>query len=179
MRVPAVLVVSENFKVLIGIGLTWACVFIFFNGMTHASLDGWAFVFPVFQPTNLLVLISAPVAQSAFYILARKTSWLLNTYLAISVVCCAVAWLHLTKDRYTDVGYRYTYWHQGDLLCVSDGCNDILFFSYLILMQGLILVFVPSVFKEFPFSFRWVPRVIAIAVLLWLVLTSFALTISM
>jgi hypothetical protein len=48
-----------------------------------------------------------------------------------------------------------------------------------ILVQGFILVFVPSVFKNFPLSFRWVPRVVAIAVLLWLVLTSFALTISM
>jgi len=147
--------------------------------MTHASLDDWAFVFPVFQPGNLLVLISAPMAQCAFFILARKTPWLLNTYLAISVLCCAVAWLHLANDRETyGGGYNYTYWHQGDLLCRSDGCNDVLLFGYLILLQGLVLVFVPSVFSDFSDFWRVVLKVLLKALILCLILTSFALTLS-
>src|SRR5260370_26380850 len=93
---PAMFIVRERLKVLIGIGLTWACVFILYYGLTHATLDGRAFVFPVSQPWNLLILLSAPMAQSAFYILARKTSWLLNIYLAISALCCAIGWLNLS-----------------------------------------------------------------------------------
>ena len=115
-------VIRQHRKVLLGISLTWVCVFIFYNGLTHATLEGMPFVFPVFDHANLLFLISAPMAQSAFYILARRTSWLLNIYLAISVLCCAVAWLNLTNG-----GYRYSYWHQGDLLC-EHGCNDIMDF---------------------------------------------------
>lgn len=179
-EILAVLPARENLKVWIGIGLTWTCAAIFFDGMTHAVLDGSAFVLPVFQSTNLVLLISAPIAQSAFYVLARKTSRLLNAYLVVSLVCCAVAELHLVNDRSVyGGGYAYTYWHQGDLLCKSDGCNDVLVFSYLIFLQGVILVFVPSVFRVFPFSFRWVPRVLVISMLFWLVVASFTLTLSM
>jgi hypothetical protein len=84
-------VVREYLKVLIGIGLTWACVFILFNGMAHATLDGWAFVFSGVPTRKSAAFMSAPIAQSHFYILARKTSWLLNTYLVISLICCPVA----------------------------------------------------------------------------------------
>jgi hypothetical protein len=62
----------EHVKVLIGIGLTWACAFILYYGLSHATLDGRAFIFSAFQPGNLLILLSAPMAQSAFYVLARK-----------------------------------------------------------------------------------------------------------
>jgi hypothetical protein len=65
------LVIREQLKVLLGIGLTWACVFIFFNGLTHATLEGAPFVFPVFRRRNLLILITAPIVQTALYILAR------------------------------------------------------------------------------------------------------------
>jgi hypothetical protein len=163
----------EHLKVLLGIGLTWTCVFIFYNGLTHATLEGAPFIFPVFEHENLLFLISAPIAQSAFYILARKTSWLLNIFLAISVIGCAVAWWNLTNG-----GYRYNYWHQGDLLC-RHGCDDIWMFSYLVLVQGCILMFSSSVFEDFSDFWRGVLKVILIAVLLWLVLTSFLLMISM
>jgi hypothetical protein len=172
---PAMSIVREHLKVLIGISLTWACVFVF--GLTHATLDGWAFVFPVFQPGNLLVLISAPMAQSAFYILARKTSWLLNIYVAISVLCCAIGWLNLTNDDGFR-GYRFTYWHQGDLLC-KHGCDDVIIFSYLVLVQGCILIFSSSVFESFSDIWRGVPRLVVAAVLLWLFLTSCALLVSM
>jgi hypothetical protein len=105
-------IVRECLKVLIGIGLTWTCAFILYYGLTHATLDGRAFIFLTSQPGNLPILLSAPMAQSAFYILARKTSWLLNIYLAISVLCCAIGWLSLTNDDGFR-GYRFTYWHQA------------------------------------------------------------------
>jgi hypothetical protein len=173
----AMFIVREHLKVLIGIGLTWACVFILYYGLTHATLDGWAFVFPVFQPGNLLILLSAPMAQSAFYILARKTSWLLNIYLAISVLCCVIGWLHLTNDDGFR-GYRFTYWHQGDLLCVQ-GCDDTWIFSCLVLVQGCILMFFSSVFEGFWDVWRGVMRLLLVAVLLWLLLTSCAILMSM
>jgi hypothetical protein len=126
-------IVREHLKVSIGIGLTWACAFILYYGLTHATLDGSVFVFPVFRAANLVIFLSAPMAQSAFYLLARKTSWLLNLYLAISVLCCVVGWLDLVNDDAH--GYRFTYWHQGDLLCVH-GCNDPLLFNGLVLCKA-------------------------------------------
>jgi hypothetical protein len=128
-------------------------------------------------PTRiLLTLLSAPMAQSAFYILARKTSWLLNIYLAISVLCCVIGWLHLTNDDGSR-GYRFTYWHQGDLLCVQ-GCDDTWIFSCLVLVQGCILMFSSSVFEGFWGVWRGVMRLLLVAVLLWLLLTSCAILMS-
>jgi hypothetical protein len=170
-------IVRENLKVLIGIGLTWACVFILYYGLTHATLDGWAFVFPVFQPATLLIFLSAPMAQSVFYTLARKTSWLLNIYLAISVLCCVIGWLHLTNDDGFR-GYRFTYWHRGDLLCVQ-GCEDAWIFSCLVLLQGCILMSSSSVFEGFRGAWRGVVRLLLVASLLWLLLTSCAILMSM
>jgi hypothetical protein len=97
-------------KVPLGIALTWACAFIFSYGLSHATLDRESLVYPTFQGTNLPFFITAPIAQSAFYILARKASWLLNIYIAISAICFTVFLFILT----TDGGYRFTYWHQGD-----------------------------------------------------------------
>ena len=62
---PAMFIVREDLKVLIGIGLTWACVLILYYGLTHAVLDGETFAFPIFQPANLLIFLSAPMAQLA------------------------------------------------------------------------------------------------------------------
>jgi hypothetical protein len=154
---------------LLGIGLTWACVFILYYGLTHATLDGRAFIFPVFQPGHLLILLSAPMAQSAFYILARKTSWLLNIYLATAVLCCVIGWLHLTNDDGFR-GYRFTYRHQGDLLCLQ-GCDDTWIFSSLILVQGCI-----SMLWD---VWRGAMRLFFVTVLLWLLLTSYATLMSM
>jgi hypothetical protein len=173
----AILIVREHLKVLIGIGLTWACAFILYYGLAHAILDGRAFVFPVSQPRNLLILLGAPMAQSAFYILARRASWLLNFYLAISILCCVIGWLHLTNDDGFR-GYRFTYWHQGDLLCVQ-GCNDTWIFSSLVLVQGCILMFSSSVFESFWGVWRGVMRLLLVAVLLWLLLTSCVVLMSM
>ena len=61
------LVVLDHLRVLIGISLTWACAFIFFNGLTHATLEGEPFVFPVFEHMNLLILISAPTDRLRRY----------------------------------------------------------------------------------------------------------------
>jgi hypothetical protein len=176
-RNPAMFIVREHLKVLIGIGLAWACVLIFYYGLTHAVLDGEAVSFPVFQPANLLIFLSAPMAQSAFYVLARKTSWLLNLYLAISVLCCAVGWLDLANDDGFR-GYRFTNWHQGDWLCVQ-GCNDPLFFNCLVFTQGCILMCSSSIFQGFGDIWRGVMRLLLVAVLLWLLLTSFAILMSM
>jgi hypothetical protein len=169
--------IREHLKVLIGIGLTWACVLILYYGLTHAVLDGEAFVFPVFRPANLPIFLSAPMAQSAFYVLTRKTSWLLNLYLAISVLCCVVSWLDLANDDGFR-GYRFAYWHQGDWLCVQ-GCNDSLFFNCLVFLQGCILMFSSSVFEGFRDVWRNVMRLLLVAILLWLLLTSFAILMSM
>jgi len=48
-------------------------------------------------------------------------------------------WLNLTNDDGLR-GYRFTYWHQGDLLCVQ-GCGDTWIYSCLVLAQGCILMF--------------------------------------
>jgi hypothetical protein len=173
----AMFISREHLEVLIGIGLTWACVFILYYGLAHATLDGRVFVFPVFRPASLLIFLSAPTAQSAFYILARKTSWLLNIYLAISVLCCGIGWLHLMNDDGFR-GYRFTYWHQADLLCVQ-GCDDTWIFSCLVLVQGCILMFSSSVFEGFWDGWRGVMRLLLVAVLLWLLLTSCAILMSM
>jgi len=169
--------VREHLKVSIGIGLTWSCVFILYYGLTHATLDGRAFVFPVFKPTNMLVLISAPMAQSAFYALARKNSWLLNIFLAISVLCCVVGWLSLNNDDGFR-GYRFTYWHQGDLLCVH-GCNDTWLFSGIVVVQGCILILSLSASERLWGSWRGVVWLLLVALLLWLLFTSCAIWLSM
>jgi hypothetical protein len=177
MKIHQFFIVREHLKILIGIGLTWACVFILYYGLTHATLDGSVFVFPIFQPWNLLIFLSAPMAQSAFYILARKTSWLLNIYLALSLLCCVIIWLHLTNDNGL-LGYRFTYWHQGELLC-AQGCDDIWVFSYLVLVQGCILMFSLSVFEGLWRVWRGVMRLLLVAVLLWLLFTSCDILMSM
>jgi hypothetical protein len=148
----------------------------FYYGLTHATLEGGALVFPVFQPGILLTFLSAPSAQSAFYILARKTSWLLNIYLTISVLCCVIGWLHLMNGGGSR-GYRFTYWHQGDLLCVQ-GCDDTWIFSCLVFVQGCISMFSSSVFEGFWDVWRGVMKLFLVAVLLWLLLTSCAILMS-
>ncbi|KJC35756.1 hypothetical protein UP09_31625 [Bradyrhizobium sp. LTSP885] len=162
-----------QFKVLLGIGLTWACTYIFFTGLTEATLEGEPYAFPVFGGANFLILISAPVAQSVFFVLAQKTSWLLNLYLAISIACCAVAGLHVA-----DGGYQFTYWHQGDLLC-RHGCDDVWIFGWLVFGQACILaVSSPFVFEDFPGIWKAITRLFLIIVLSLLSLTSCALTMS-
>jgi len=97
---------SYNFlKVSLGIGLTWACAFIFSYGLSHATLDHQPLVFPTFQGDNFWFFVAAPLAQSAFYILGRKVSWLLNIYIAISALCFAVFLNNLRADG----GYRFPY----------------------------------------------------------------------
>jgi hypothetical protein len=169
-----VFAVQNWFRVLLGMGLTLACASIFSYGLSHATLDQRPFVFPTFQGGNLLFFSAAPIAQCTFYILARKTSWLLNIYLAISLLCCFVAWLHLT----TDGGYRFTYWHQGDYNC-KHGCDDAWIFGYLVLLQGCILLFASSAFEGFSGSWQAVLRLILVFVLLLLFMTSCTIAITM
>jgi hypothetical protein len=166
--------VQNSFRVLLGISLTLACASIFSYGLSHATLDHEPFVFPTFQDGNLLFFAAAPIAQCIFYILARKTSWLLNVYLAVSVCFCFVAWLHLT----TDGGYRFTYWHQGEYNC-KHGCDDAWLFGYLVFAQGCILMFLPSAFEGFSGLRQAVLRFTLVFVLLLLFVTSSAITITM
>ncbi|HAQ84278.1 MAG: hypothetical protein CFE30_05780 [Bradyrhizobium sp. PARBB1] len=135
-------------------------------------MDGEPFAFPVTGYDNLQFFVAAPLAQSVLYVLARKTSWLLNLYLAISVVFLVYAGLHLVD------GYRLTYWHQGDLLC-RQGCDDVWVFGWLVLAQGIILMFSPSVFRDFSGFWQLATRLGLAAMLLWLASTSFALMLSM
>jgi hypothetical protein len=168
------LVADNRLRVLIGIGLTWTCAFIFSYGFTHATLDDSPFVFPVFQGPNLIIFLTAPIAQSAFYLLARRSSWLLNVYLVMSVACCAIAWLNLT----TDGGYRFTLWHQGDFECLN-GCNDAWIFGYLVLIQGCVLVFASSTLNGLLKSWRVALRLALVAALALVLVTSCAIMISM
>lgn len=161
----------DHLKVATGSGLVAACAFIFYYGLTHAGVDGVPFAFPVFRPGNLVILLSAPVAQCAFYVLARRTSWLLNLFLVISVLCCVFGGLDLVNEGGSP-GYRFTYWHQGDLLCVR-GCNDPLVFGCLVFMQGCILIFSSSPYEGIGGAWRGVIRLVLVAALLWLLLTSF------
>src|SRR6266436_317763 len=85
-------------KASLGIGLTWACAFVFSYGLSHATLDHEPLAFPTFQGDNF---------------------WFFNIYIAISALCFTVFLYNLT----TDGGYRFTYWHQGDYECLH-GCND-------------------------------------------------------
>jgi hypothetical protein len=164
---------NKYLKAPLGIGLTWACAFIFSYGLSHATLDREPLVYPTFQGTNLWAFIAAPVAQSAFYILARKTSWLLNIYIAISALCFIVFLFNLT----TDGGYRFTYWHQGDYECVH-GCDDTWIFGWLAFLQGSVLMFTSSAFDDFSGFWRAVLRVVLLAVLSWLFVASLAIMIS-
>jgi hypothetical protein len=104
-------------------------------------LDHEPLVYPTFQGNNFWFFVAAPVAQSVFYILARKVSWLLNIYIAVSASCAAV----FVYNFLTDDGYRFTYWHQGDYLCLH-GCDDPWIFGFLVFLQGCILMFTPSTF---------------------------------
>ena len=165
-------VTSGHIRALLGICLTWGCFYIFWIGLNDATLDGEPFAFPVTGYDNLQVFVAAPLAQSVLYVLARKTSWLLNLYLAISVVFLVYAGLHLVD------GYRLTYWHQGDLLC-RQGCDDVWVFGWLVLAQGIILMFSPSVFRDFSGFWQLATRLGLAAMLLWLASTSFALMLSM
>jgi hypothetical protein len=170
----AMFAINDRLRVSIGVGLTWACAFFFSYGLSHATLDNEPFVFPVFQGVNLLIFLTAPIAQSTFYIIARKSAWLLNIYVAVSIVCFVVAWLNLL----TDGGYRFTYWHQGDFECLH-GCNDAWIFGHLVLMQGCILMFAPSALEGFSRSWRATLRFVLVAALLLVFATSCTLTISM
>lgn len=154
-------------KVPLGIGLTWACAFIFSYGLGHATLDHEPLVYPTFQGDNFWFFIAAPLAQSVFYILTRKVSWLLNTYIAISALCLIVFLYNLT----TDGGYRFTYWHQGDYLC-QHGCDDPWIFGWLVFLQGSILMFTSAAFDNISGMWRAGLRVILFALLFWVFLTS-------
>jgi hypothetical protein len=96
---------NSYIRVPLGIGLTWACALIFSYGLSHATLDREPLVYPTFRATNLLFFVAAPIAQSVFYLLARKVSWLLNIYLTISALCFSVFLFNLT----TDGCHRFTY----------------------------------------------------------------------
>ena len=165
---------NNYFKVALGIGITWACAFIFSYGLSHATLDREPLIYPTFQGTNLPFFITAPIAQSAFYILARKASWLLNIYIAASALCFAVFLFNLT----TDGGYRFTYWHQGDYECVH-GCDDAWIFGWLVFLQGCILMFTSPAFDHVSGLWRAALRVVLLAVLSLLFVTSLAIMISM
>jgi hypothetical protein len=93
------------------------------------------------------------------------------------VLCCVTGWLHLKNDDGFG-GYRFTYWHQGDLLCVQ-GCDDTWIFSSVVLVQGCILMFSSSVLEELLDVWRGVMRLLLVAILLWLLLTSCAIFMSM
>jgi hypothetical protein len=165
---------SLHLKVAAGIGLTWLCAGLFYFGLTHASLDGAPFVFSAYDDRlSLLLTLSAPVAQSAFYILARRTNWLLNVYLALSVASCAVAGLGLATG-----GYRFSYWHQGDYHCLQ-GCDDVWLFGLLVLVQGFALMFPRTVFEGLSTLWRAGLRLVLSGVLIWLFLSSCAIAISM
>lgn len=136
------LAIREHPKFVLGICFTWVCAGILYIGLTHATLDGTPFVFWEYDNgTNLLIYLTAPVAQSAFYILARRTSLLLNVYLALTLIFCVMAGVDLATG-----GYRFSYWHQGDYHCL-EGCNDVWLFGYLVLLQGCALMFLRSVFN--------------------------------
>ena len=160
-------------KVSLGIGLTWACAFVFSYGLSHATLDHEPLVFPTFQGDNFWFFIAAPIAQSVFYILARKVSWLLNIYIAISALCFTVFLYNLT----TDGGYRFTYWHQGDYECLH-GCNDSWIFGWLVFLQGCTLMFTSSAFDDVSGLWRAGLRVVLVALICWVFLTSFFLMIA-
>jgi hypothetical protein len=160
-------------KVSLGIGLTWACAFVFSYGLSHATLDDEPLVFPTFQGDNFWFFIAAPIAQSAFYILARKVSWLLNIYIAISALCFAI----FLYDLETDGGYRFTYWHQGDYECLH-GCHDHWIFGWLVFLQGCTLMFTSSAFDDASGLWRAGLRVGLAALLCWVFLTSLFLMIA-
>jgi hypothetical protein len=166
--------VSVNYlKVLLGIGLTCASAFIFSYGLSHATLHHEPLVYPTFQGNNFWFFIAAPIAQSAFYILARRVSWLLNIYIAISALCFAVFFYNLT----TDGGYRFTYWHQGDYECLH-GCDDTWIFGWLVFLQGFTLMFTSSAFDDVSSLWRAGLRAVIVALLFWVFLTSLFMMIA-
>jgi hypothetical protein len=136
-------------------------------------LDHEPLVYPTFQGNNFWFFVAAPVAQSVFYILARKVSWLLNIYIAVSASCVAV----FVYNLLTDDGYRFTYWHQGDYLCLH-GCDYPWIFGFLVFLQGCILMFTPSTFYNVPGIWRAWLGVVLLALLCWTFLTSFFLPIA-
>jgi len=97
----------------------------------------------------------------------------LNIYVATSALCFAVFLYNLTADG----GYRFTYWHQGDYECLH-GCDDAWIFGWLVFLQGCILMFTSSAFDDFAGLWRAVPRVVLVALLCWVFLTSFLLMIA-
>lgn len=155
-------------KVSLGIGLTWASAFIFSYGLSHATLDHEPLVYPTFQGNNFWFFIAAPIAQSAFYILARRVSWLLNIYIAISALCFTVFLYNLLSLRLL----------ASRRLRVSPRMRRCLDFGWLVFLQGGTLMLTSSAFDDVSGWWRAGLRAVLLALLCWVFLSSLFMMVA-
>ena len=83
-----------------------------FAGMENATADGQPFSYGIWEHSNFLAW-SAPSQVAIIYLLLGKNlrilSWLATAFY--------IYWAFSVFDNYTNKSFKFTYWHQGDVVC--------------------------------------------------------------
>jgi hypothetical protein len=101
---------------------------ILFTGMTNSTADGEPFSYPIWNGLNLLILTMPSLAGMSYLYLGKHfkvLSWLFTSF------CCY--WAYNVYNIYKNGGFKFSYWHQGDVACET--CYEV----YLSLSAATIL----------------------------------------
>jgi hypothetical protein len=133
----------SNIYAALGIITIWTGFVVFIYGMTHATLDGAPLGYPtIYNKVNLFVILLPISAFSFYFVVVRRSDFLLNLFLFV-----ALLWLIAATLGLIDGGYQFTYWHHGDLLC-TNGCNSIIILSWLAIPAGIVAFRAPSIVEN-------------------------------
>jgi hypothetical protein len=89
-------------------------------GITNTTADGEPFSFPIWNSLNFPILLTPSLAAMIYLFLGKKLrvlSWLFTAF------CCC--WVYYTYSIYASDGFKFQYWHQGDVVCNS--CDTVYF----------------------------------------------------
>jgi hypothetical protein len=102
---------------------------ILLTGMTNSTADGQPFSYPIWHGLNLLILTMPSLAAMIYLYIGNNfklPSWLFTTF------CCY--WACNVYNIYKNGGFKFIYWHQGDVACetcyevyLSLSCATIIF----------------------------------------------------
>jgi hypothetical protein len=85
---------------------------ILLTGMTNSTADGEPFSYPIWNGLNLLILTMPSLAAMIYLYLGKNLklpSWFFTAF------CCY--WACDVCNIYKNGGFKFIYWHQGDVAC--------------------------------------------------------------